>query len=264
MPKAATVEITSDWHCDTLGKPSTASSIAVASKEQIDPRDVIRLTHSMGFNHLVQKNGPEYDRELAVAEAMLNQRSSFFENPLQLILGAEIKDMSRSFYAKALMSDKKANVLSPFEEFILNLKGTKSIRDEVRTVADELFTNGSKNAWIESGKRTVVEEMKPGTIEFFAAADESRLVFGCRDSYGKLDVSRVLSRIWSCFENGVAQSINNGTGGAGIGSYMVFTTCIGYYAGVDPGIRTVVCVSFPLGLSARELSNLPKNIHLIR
>jgi hypothetical protein len=100
-------------------------------------------------------------------------------------------------------------------------------------------------------------------IELFAQADAKRLIIGCRDSFGEYDGRMVAERIKSCFDNGVANSIRHGTTGAGIGSYMIFDSCISYYGGSEKGVRTVVCVALPLGIGNRVRTTLPKNIHLL-
>ena len=129
-------------------------------------------------------------------------------------------------------------------------------------IADELYTNGAKLGFDPARLSKGAKLVRPGLVEFFARTDGLRLVLGVRDSYGTLRFEQVLSRISRCFEDGMAGSIKQGEGGAGIGSFMVFNACISYYAGVERGKRTVVCVSLPVGISRREGNALPKNIHL--
>ena len=154
-------------------------------------------------------------------------------------------------------------VLSKFEEFLISLPGTSAIRDSAFTVADELFTNGIKNAWPEGSNRRTTRPTLDGEVQFFARSDGKRLIIGCRDNFGLLGFAKILARIQMCYENGVAESISQSEGGAGIGSFMVFNSSVSYYAAVSPGNHTVVCVALPLGISARKLSKLSKNIHLV-
>ncbi|MEK7355834.1 MAG: hypothetical protein AAB250_05265, partial [Bdellovibrionota bacterium] len=158
--------------------------------------------------------------------------------------------------------ERKSNTIDQFDAYLKALSGVRPIRDEAMMIADELYTNGAKIGFDPSRLSKGAVLVRPGIVEFFARSDGMRLVLGVRDSYGLLKFEQVLSRIAKCFEEGMAGSIKQGEGGAGIGSFMVFNACISYYAGVERGKRSVVCVSLPVGIGRREGNAIPKNIHL--
>lgn len=245
-------------------EPLDAETLLVTESMPAD--EVIHLFTTTDLKHLVQKNGPAYDDEVCLAHLMHQQPREFLEYPIDTILypsGADRSARKIDVYLTGSVRQKKMDVLDAFENYLRGLNGSKAIRDQAMMIADELVTNGIKNAWVEGQKPFKDEPGRDGIIEFFAHAENKRLVFGCRDSFGELRLGRVLSRIQMCYDNGVAQSINHGLGGAGIGSYIVFNGCLGYYAGVEKGVRSVVCVALPLGMGMKDAVLLPKNVHLV-
>jgi len=261
---------------------STGSWDAILATTAMPPDEVIRLVHEGGVQHIVQNDSLSFDTEMAVARLMLEKPHAFLDDPTAAILGLlpdtdptpsasslsspslspTLSSSSSFLKIESAASEKKTAVLERFENFLAELPGARTIRESSILVADELYTNGSKNCWPPRGGPGE-GPVREGRIEFFARSDGRRLVIGCLDTYGELVLPEVLARIRSCYERGVAESINQGGGGAGIGSFMVFDHCISYYAGVEPGERTVVCAALPLGLSRRELEKLTKNIHLL-
>lgn len=224
---------------------------------------VIQLVCDQKFSHVVQKQSIGYDSEILAARSMILNPAGFFEQPVDVILGlGDAAANLPSLVVKSAMDEKKTKTLSEFEAFVEALPGSRTIRDSAQLIADELYTNGAKNGFSPPRLKDSVV-VRPGTVELFAKSDGERLVFGVRDSYGLLKPHQVLGRIKRCYENGIAASINHGDGGAGIGSFMVFSNSISYYCGVDPDKTTIVCVALPLGRSRKESDGLPKNIHLI-
>lgn len=246
----------------TLAPERARNSIGVAAS--MPPEEVIRLVANTELRHLVQKNGLAFDSELALARIMIKRPRAFLDQPIGLILGpSEDPDKLPGLSVVSTVDEKKGKTLQQFENYMMALKGSKTIREQALVIADELYTNGAKNAWPAGSRAFRSTPERPGIVEFFARSDGTRLVFGCKDSYGEMGLNSVVSRIHSCYNKGVAQSISQGEGGAGIGSFMVFNSCLSYYAGVEKGRRTVVCVALPLGMGLREASELPKNIHLV-
>lgn len=228
----------------------------------MEASEVIRLMLEEKVSHIVQKDGPNFDAELKAAQTMRASPLSLLDNPLETICGP-LNGNELVFNRQSSYDEKKSVTLTGFEEFLSTVKGVRGVRDQALMIADELYTNGAKNGWDPPRLSKDSKPVRPGTVEFFARACGDRLVFGCRDTYGQLGFDQVLLRIRRCFEEGIAQSISQGKGGAGIGSFMVFNACVSYYASVEKGKRTVVCVSLPLGLKQGDMGSIPKNIHLV-
>jgi hypothetical protein len=74
---------------------------------------------------------------------------------------------------------------------------------------------------------------------------------------------RLIKRIHDCYVNGVEKMMNLGPGGAGIGSYMVYSAAASLYVAVHRNTTTIVACCVPIKMSSRKRQELPKNIHLI-
>lgn len=248
------------------GIPDTSADVAgaIGIASGLAPQDVINVIHDTKLCHLVQSNGPRFDAECAAAERMLRDPAGFLRHPIEVILGPQPFDQRRRFGQVFDAAEKKGRLLAPFADFVAALEGGRTIWDSSLMIADELYTNASKNAWREGSELFQGPTSSTGSIEFFAAADKEILLIGCRDSFGRLAPRDVISRIKTCYDDGVAQSIRFGPGGAGIGSYMVFDACVSYYAGTEEGSASVVCVALPLGISRRAIAAQPKNVHLVQ
>ncbi len=249
-----------DFSRGEIAPPDGKGTIGVV--EAMRPSDVVRLAHVSNFSHIVQKDGLAFENELKTAQMMTENVVQFLADPLSVIFGRESGESSNSMFVQNPVTEKKTRTLELFEAYIKGIKSARRIREQAILVADELYTNAMKIGHPHE-KMSTTPLARTGTVEFFAEHDERRLVLGCRDSFGELGFSQVLTRISHCFDRGVVHSINQGEGGAGIGSFMVFNTCISYYCGVDKGKSTVVCVALPLGVTDEQLASLPKNIHLV-
>jgi hypothetical protein len=249
------------------GSHEMLSSVGLA--QSMASSNVIEHAHERGLRHLVQKDGLAYDQELAASKIMIESPNLFFKDPLSVIFGkSEKKDpQTTAFFNKRYdVTEKKSAVLEEFSRYLSGLAKVARIWDQALLVADELYTNGIKNAWAPRKVGEKLFEGRPelnGHVDFFAHSENGRLAIGCQDSFGRLEMSTVLSRIMLCYKNGVANSIRRGNGGAGIGSYMVFESCVSYYVAVEPGVSSVVCVVLPIGISLSQAADLPKNIHLL-
>ena len=258
MSAARRIDITSGF----LGSLDAAGMIGVA--KGLSPESVIRLVHDTGLRHVVQEDGLRFEAECVIAERMLSEPNLFLNHPLEIVFGSVTAEAPHHRFGMVFdASEKKGSLIGPFGDFVSQLAGARTIWDSSLMIADELYTNASKNAW--GGKAGLFDgaPVQSGTIEFFAEANETLLVIGCRDNFGNLVVEDVVERIKACYERGVADSIRFGNAGAGIGSFMVFDSCASYYAGVMAGKVTVVCVAVPLGLSRRSVAALPKSIHFL-
>ena len=224
---------------------------------------VIRIVCESDLRHIVQEDGVAFESEVEAARRMISDPNVFLSRPLEIILGSAGPTPYPTFQMSVNAYEKKQQLLADFGDYVAALKGSRSIQSDAMMIADEFYTNGSKNAWPAGSALFSGPPSRGGTIDFFAEAREDRFAFGCRDSFGELNVMTVLERIKACLVTGVADAIRHGVGGAGIGSYMVFDACMSYYAGTDPGRQTVVCAVLPLGKSRKTLSGMSKNIHLI-
>jgi hypothetical protein len=256
MPtKLKSIEIKQGGKWQAVAKADDTSYLLKA--EGLTSPEVLAVVNEGGYQHVVQKNAPYAELELNLANIMSESPGVYLADPVGSIVGRPFgsEDML-CLKVECLIDEKKVRMLYQFESFLKAVPGTKTIRETALLIADELYTNASRN-----GTRGGTH--RDGTITFYACVENKRLVFGCVDSFGELSVSRLLGRIATCFDQGVAESIQKGSGGAGIGSYMVFSRAMSYYIGVEMGHKTTLMVSLPLGIRTDSALELPKNLHVV-
>lgn len=244
------------------------------SQETLSPTDALDLALNKRLQHLCHSGNPSFANDLNTSALMLSEPNVFLGNPLASILTPTAanplqEQVLKKFCFKFSTSQQKVEMLDGLTKFTKSLDSSDSLMVKVHAIIDELFTNAIFNAPFVKGtakpdvkNRNQVLQMHEGKSgEIFAGSDGKRLVFGCRDPYGSLDLTRLLVRVRDCYKDGVAGHMNMGNGGAGIGSFLVFHTCSSYYAGVHEGNATVICCSLPLRMSNRERETVPKNFH---
>lgn len=229
--------------------------------EKMAPQDVISHALNQGAYHLIQKDGVGFDKEKQLAEQMISNPKSFFVDPIAVIVRGGLQKEHLFTYKCPATTSKKA-IIQYLEDFLHQHPKTKHVHDEVLLAADEIFTNASKNTGtfyaIDQGKQSSL-----GEIEFSAYVEADRVVIICSDTFGRLEIPYLLSKIHFCFEKGVAGAIQQGDSGAGIGSFLIFNNCSSYYIGVEPGKRTIVGVSFQTAPRSPDKTVLSKHLNFV-
>jgi hypothetical protein len=223
---------------------------------------LLALAVETGARHIIQDDGLEFEAELETAKIMSESPLLYLRDPIGTIFGPSRRDLKLMELTFAA-SEKKHRLLDAVSELVSQLPKSRAILLQALSITDELYTNAAKNAWDADQTPFTDTPRNEGKIEFFAVADERRLILGCRDNFGKLQVQPLLERLHYCSVNGIARSIRNDTFGAGIGAFTTLESSSSYYAGVEPGANTVVCAALPLGVNRRTFDQMPKNIHLI-
>ncbi len=237
---------------------------------------VLSLYTNRNVKHIIQKSNLCSETEIKAASTMLLAPQQFIDFPLATIFGHENPDQALenslaqySFYMSDV--DQKTEYLDMLEDYVQQYASPKSMSLDVRAVADEVITNSVFNAPFvdmensfsgptrDKGKVMIDPNKKPYS---FVGKDTQRFVFGCKDYYGRLNVRKLIARIQLCYQNNPGQQINYGPGGAGIGSFMIFDSCVSLYVAVDANKSTTLCCVFPLNMAARQRHLVPKNLHI--
>ncbi len=236
---------------------------------------VLTLCVQNGVKHVIQKSNQNSQVEVRFSSLMVAEPNHFFQFPLSCILGSldpssdtELQRTGISFIVEKLL--QRREILASVETYLTAFTASPALINDILCVIDETLTNAVYNAPFAGGMlSTPSREILDFPIDpskkpkIFVGQDRDRVVVGCRDAYGSLHVESLINRIRNCYENQVADMINFGEGGAGIGSFLMFNSCASMYIGVDTGASTTICFSFPLKLSAADRSEMPKNIHVI-
>jgi hypothetical protein len=240
--------------------------------EELAPEQLIDIAASYNLWHLIQQSTPYFASELKTSEIMISDLEKYLNNPVSSILlpekaGPDAETQLLMLSTEFSKASHKQEVIESLRLKLGDIKCSESQRQEMLLVADEMFTNAIYNAPHVNERNNgpgVERNAKNGNLELRAARiflgnDGARVVIGCEDKYGTLNVGFLLKRLRNCFAKGAAASINYELGGAGIGTYMMFRSALSYYAGVAHGKKTVVACTFP---GRRGKFQPSQNLHL--
>lgn len=241
---------------------------------QVSPHEVVRCAVELDATQIIQDSNPYFKAQLSSALEMLDHPGSFLEMPHSTILtpdriSAEQEKKLGFCELPFCQSSEKEQVLDAIDSALMKLDSPQSLLYDVKLVADELFTNALYNAPkalnADQAERGSPVSLPPGkTGRLVMAQDDGRLVLACEDEFGSLDIDRYISVLFKCYEVGIRAAINLGPGGAGIGCFMIFESCMSMILGVKPGHKTVVACVFALGKGARARQELSKSFHYIQ
>lgn len=239
------------------------------------PDKVVSLASQEGYDHVVQLSGAYYKIELNSSALIINNPSLFDDFPVSSIpspqqAGKDKEDELLVYKSNFSKIDEKRGLLDNIELKLNDEVKSQNIKSDIITIADELVTNAIYNAPFVKGEDRSGASRGDKTVQMhggdcgtvFVGLDNSRVMVGCKDPYGTLDIKKLFDRIIKCYEKGLGDSINfTGPGGAGIGSYMIYNSSVSFYVGVRPGYSTITCGVLPRKASARARAEMPKNLH---
>lgn len=233
--------------------------------------DVISICYEQGVRHVIQESNLNKDQELAFSSLIESNPNIFFTHPISSIFGgkgeiADFADEKIALSCNVTSYKERDKVLAPFSELIMNLTRRSTFACDVLNALDELLMNAFLNLSTPHRDPNELDKIvAPNGLEpmIFAGFDDTKLVVGCKDFFGQLSIKDFLKHVQNCYvdENGPRADLESKT--AGLGIFLIFNTCSSLYIGVEKGLSTTVCLSFPYKLSTPDRINLPKNLHII-
>ncbi len=268
------------WEQEVSGASTTpVNGQCIGVAEAMAPEETLQVVIELGFKHVCQKSGHDFAKEMNVARLMIEQNESFFSFPIAGVLDPSnltAANESRLLHIdfKFTSSLEKPRLMNLIEELKTKLNISQTTYDDIVSVSDELFTNAAFNAPLvdvttqrngDAPRYNQEVKMAEGHFgRFYIAEADGRLLIGCLDTYGSLDLPRYFNKINATYMRGPAATMNFGRGGAGIGSYLIFNASASLYAAVWTGRYTIMSCVIPLGLSNRKRSQLAKHLHWIQ
>jgi hypothetical protein len=252
--------------------------VAATSCDNVSKSDILKMAITGGMTNICQTSNTFYASDFESAKLISAHPRIFFKHPVASIFNPENanakSDEKHIFYKHTFSAARqKAGVLDEIDAALDSRDVSPSIKADILIVADELFTNAVFNAPfvdLENSASGASREdqsvkMHDGKFaEIFLATDNTRIVVGCRDPYGSLNLMKLLQRIKKCYDTSVAENMNmSQRGGAGIGAFMVFDASTSFFGAVDVGVETLICSVFPTKMSSRTRLSMPKNLHLV-
>ncbi len=245
----------------------------------LDPVQMLTLALDHGYRHICQKGGHSFDQELASAATIIAAPENYLHFPVATILSPSkinvVAERENILLDERFnSSSQKLDVMETLVKAMESKPISQTILEDVKSVADELFTNAIYNApFVDinthhnpgiSRQRVEVKLDGGRFARIFMAIHQSRLIIGCEDPYGSLNLENYLKKIQMSYAVGPAATMNFGPGGAGIGSYIIFNAGASLYFGVWPNRATILSCVLPLGMSNRQRIQLPKHFHRIQ
>ena len=236
--------------------------------------DVLKLATNHSADHIVYENSDHYLTEVESSIQIIDTPDTFYNFPLSAMLDPENCSLENDkrlniCHIEFSKSSEKQKTIDKVAETLKSYSRRSSLIQNLKTVTDELFMNALYSAPFELTESQMnrsepveLEEKQECSIDLGIKGDRVALV--CVDQFGSLNIQKLLNRILTCFENGVIESMNFGSGGAGIGSFLIYNLCNSMYLGVRKGERTVIGCVFCLGNQHIRQNNKNKNIHLNR
>ncbi|MDZ4660768.1 MAG: hypothetical protein SGJ18_04040 [Pseudomonadota bacterium] len=229
--------------------------------------EVIKIITVSQVGHVVQKNGVDFELEKQFVDGVKLNSLNYFSDPLKAILGSTLINQ---LHIKFKESVQKKETIEKVKVWVSNIRGASRIQDSIYLIVDELFTNAIYNALpffvglrdsLDRKEKVDLTDRK--ACEIFVGHNEHRLILGCSDSFGSLNLEKLSNQLLNTYAKGIAGSIKYGKNGAGIGCRLMFDNCINFYLGVRENEQTIVALGLPIGPNARAIDINFKNIHFI-
>lgn len=243
------------WQLDEQPLLHVVAPDVIGVSRDMPPAALVDLVVDRKLRFCLNSSSRLFENQMQTARIMIMQPDTYLTHPVSSVLGQNGNALKLRVQCDA--RDKKDATLAEVDEVVRGIPGARSVREAVVMAADEMYTNASKNSGPLTEER---RSKKPGQIQFFVGSDQGRVVLACSDTYGELQLERMMGKVQNCYRQGVTQSINQGPGGAGIGTYLIFENACALYIGVEKSRRTVVACAFAFGVDSEETNK--KSIHI--
>ncbi len=135
-----------------MSSRKTASHLIVSGWRMVFlPSRFLRLATDLGYTHVVQKNGLEYQKELTTTEVLIENPAGFFDFPMAAIFNPS--DLSPNGNKQSIIADTffngsndKRAVLELFMAAMAAKNLSQTLIQDLTLVSDEMFTNAVFNA----------------------------------------------------------------------------------------------------------------------
>lgn len=238
-----------------------------------DIKDTISIV-SMGFEHCVQKNRPDFAQELLASAFMLLKPDSFNKNPIPFFFTGFSAQQNMTTETNMTIpfrkSEDKKYILERFELFLEQNPRLRGIADLCMQVADELIMNALFSAPVDNygvhlfqnyDRTSDIMLNMQSQAKFFSCFSDYRIIVGCEDPYGSFKKETLFKHLHGAFLNEKATVKPEKTGGAGLGLHAIIENSANFYLYCEQGQRSLVAAGFLLqGMKANLMSQ--KHFHL--
>lgn len=220
-------------------------------EDGLSPSQILEMCINRNLKHVIQNSKMPLDQKFEIAQRLLRNpvESLNFSFPL-----FEEPEIRHSF---EFSSDTKRSILV---NTVLNKLGVdikNHNQEHIVTSAEELIMNAQVHAPRYGAFKS------PHRMSFLTEKKDDYVALSVFDDYGTLTINKFLNKILNTYTVGVKESINYGTGGAGLGSSIIFANAEVLYLGVLPKRITRVTVLCPIKKREKEKELEQKSIQII-
>ena len=249
--------------CDIRDKSAGDNYINISSNTE--PNVIFEKAKKFDIFHSVQEDSFSPDKSINLAAFMITNPQKFLEDPICSILNPNQETnvkINMIFEKDFFKLDEKYSILEDIEKAVMTHIKSGSLIYDVQSISDEFITNAIFHSTsIIEDRKEYIEQGKLGNIKLAVSEDE--LLISVTDPHGTLKPSKLFNRIHTCYTSEIADKINMGQGGAGIGSFLVHGMSASYIVAVQENIQTIVSSVLPLKMGNRKRTKLSKNLHIL-
>lgn len=234
--------------------------------ESLEDDEVVRLLRTLPMNHIISDAHEPDEAELVVTSEKLLS-GDIFGLEKYLAWGAKIHEKEIITY-----TDKRRSLID-VAAHAKEAGARRPIIAKIESVTDELLMNALYDApAIRDGvsRKTRIDKSTDGEIPLDEAAllryasDGKYFAVSVQDNYGELHKEAILDHLTRArAEKGRPKEANQGgTGGAGLGLYMILSSVTRFIANIEPRQRTEVICLFDLRQSGRTANAVAQSLHI--
>ena len=220
-------------------------------EDALNPSQILEMCINRNLKHVIQNSKMSLKQKFEIAQRLL-------KNPLEsLHFGFPLfKDAEVSHIFEFSSDTNRTNLLKTVLEK-LNVDIKNHNQEHIVSSVEELIMNAQVHAPRYGSFKS------PHRMSFLTEKKDDYVALSVFDDYGTLTVNRFLNKILNTFTLGVKKSINYGTGGAGLGSSIIFANAEVLYLGILPKRITRVTVLCPFKKREKEKELEQKSIQII-
>jgi hypothetical protein len=260
-----------DQDCRRHSDPGTIQVVGEGGKviimgESLEDDEVVSLLRRLPMNHLISDAHQPDESELVVTSEKLLS-GDIFGLQKYLAWGAKRHERIIAGYA-----DKRSALLD-VAAHAKEVGARRPVIAKIESVSDELLMNALYDApAIREGvsRKSRIDKSNDGEIPSDEAAllcyasDGRYFAVSVQDNYGELHKEAILDHLSRAraAKGQPKPHTAPGTGGAGLGLYMILSSVTRFIANIEPGRRTEVICLFDLRQSGREANSVAQSLHI--
>lgn len=223
----------------------------VLLEDNLKPIQIIQMCLDRNVKHVIQNSKLSTINKMLLIDKVLKNPIDFLTFNTNLFNDPD-KKLCFSFHSK----ENRSELVNKVIEF-LEIDPKNHNTEHVLKCSEELIMNAQVHA------PRIGDFKSPHNMGFLVEKKVDYIALSVFDDYGSMNLNKFLKKILSTFSIGLADSINYGSGGAGLGSSIIFESSEVLYIAVLPKKITRVTLLTPIKVRAKDREIEQKSIHII-